>query len=281
MSVIKFRLHYVLLVLFFAGIWQGCNIINPPEKVPTYVHVDSFGFAFNPANPAPALSHQINSVWAYYNYNLIGVFDLPATFPVIMSDSGTLSLYPGVSVDGLNSFLSVYSFYQPVSTPLVAKPGSIVNVLPVSKYYSGFTCVSIFGTGWTQDTSSQVPLVFDSSVDAYKIMLTNPDDSSENYTTSEYTIPLNQDAFLELDYNSTNTFYIGIQANIAGTGIVAKMYLSGVNPSNGQWQKFYLSVKDFVAQYKATNYTFFIKASLDPGKSSSQVLLRNIQLLHY
>src|ERR1700761_424190 len=79
---------FILIVSVFSI--SGCNVINPKEAVPTYIHVDSF--RFTPANYElqGASTHDIRTVFAFYNNNPIGVFDLPATFPVIATGTGKL-----------------------------------------------------------------------------------------------------------------------------------------------------------------------------------------------
>ncbi len=286
MSRIYFCFKYILLLFLAGTVAQSCNIINPAEKTPTYIHVDSFSFGPNAAvTPTPALTHQINTVWAFYNGTEIGIFDLPATFPVLATGSGTLTLYPGIAVDGLNNFLSIYPFYRPDTSTLIAQPAKVINYSPKSAFFTGAKCNPIsssIATGFKPDSNATVYMV-DSDGVIY-IRLKNQNDSSESYTGASYTIAQGVEAYLEFDYKNTNSFYVGVQANLAGTGYVNKVYLSGVSPS-ATWQKFYLSLKDFVAQYKGTSYNFFIKASLDQNfidaGTSSEVLLKNVQIIHY
>ena len=294
MPGIKTTLKYIAP---FVIIWltQGCRIINPAEQVPTYVHIDSFAFQRDSAlSLSLSSSHQINSVWAYYNNNPIGVFDLPVTFPVITNGTGVLSLYPGIAVSGLNSFLAKYPFYMADTLNLIPQPGKVVHHIPITKYFTAtrfypqtsinfenhitsFTLVD--GTaemGITTDPSQ----VFEGEGSGI-IKLTSPTDTlSESSYNVDFSIPVGVDAYIELNYNNTVPFYLGMQSNLTG-GIVYKRYLSGINTSSGQWKKFYLGVKDFAGQYRGDNYTFFIKAYLPQGQASGTVLLDNIQLVYF
>src|SRR5690348_12276879 len=72
----------ILLVLLGMSM-QNCNTINPRETTPTYIHIDSF-------RTKPGFSHKITAVWVYYNNSPVGVFDLPATIPVMASGTGKL-----------------------------------------------------------------------------------------------------------------------------------------------------------------------------------------------
>ena len=50
-------------------------------------------------------------MWAYYNNNPIGAFDLPCTIPVVTTGaSGTLELAPGIAMNGQNDLLAAYPF---------------------------------------------------------------------------------------------------------------------------------------------------------------------------
>ncbi len=281
MKGFKLSLQYCLFILLFGWIGQGCNIINPHEQVPTYIHVDSFTFVKDSVNSSLSTTHQINSVWAYYNNSPVGVFDLPATFPIPAVGNGKLTLYPGIALDGLNSFLTTYPFYYGDTGAIVAQPGKIINYVPKTGYYKAAKNVQITQGNFTGflPLTGATALTYDAGV--YTITLNQPNDTlSEISSAKTYALAIGADEYLEFDYKNTVPFYVGVQANLVGSGYVEKIYLSGINPSD-HWQKFYLSLKDFVAQYKADSYTIYIKAGLDPGQSSGKVYLNRIQILYF
>ncbi len=113
------RINTRFILLIFTAIcvlfFQDCNVINPPEKTPTYIHIDSVHVNINPYLTNVSASSNITCIWVYYNENPIGTFDLPATIPVMTtSDTGVgqLQIAPGIAVDGLNNLLGVYPFYR-------------------------------------------------------------------------------------------------------------------------------------------------------------------------
>jgi hypothetical protein len=282
---------YLVFLLSCGLFWQGCNIINPHEQTPTYVHVDSFSFQKNPLINSTA-SHQITQVWAYYNNNTIGIFDLPATFPVLTngSDSGSLELAPAVVIDGQNNFLGVYPFYSLYSAPLKSQPGKIINYQPTTELYSNVKVYNISdfeGSSHFQLWGGNIPMtvVTDPSMvfeggGSGSILLSNPGDSSVDSTVTAFAIPSGA-AFIEFDYKSDLQFYVGLQANEGVIASTTAYYLAGIQPSqpSDRWQKFYLSVADFAAQYKGTTYNLYIKTSLSAGISHGRLLLDNIQLV--
>lgn len=285
----------IIFILLAAGTLNACNLVNPKEVTPTYVHIDSFSFYRNPSLPASlTLSHQINSVWVFYNDNPIGVFDLPVTFPVIASSAGKLSIAPGISVSGMNNYLARYPFYMSDTMTIQPQPGKVINIKPRTTHFSTLRNYPAGGINFEDLItrfdleSGSVPVSISSDsgdvCEGYGsgiISLSRPNDTlSESKWNTTFSVPLGADAYIELNYKNTIPFYIGIQANMNNGGIFMKRYLTGVYPSNN-WQKFYLAIKDFVAQYQADNYTLYIKAALPADQANGKVLLDNIQVIYF
>lgn len=277
------RAKYLLFLFIFLWLGNGCK--KEGSSVPTYVHIDSFKFIPSPLVPSGvANSTQITAVWAYYNNNPIGVFDLPATIPVIASDNGVLTLRPGIAVSGFNNFMAPYPFYESDTSTLAPQPGKTVNYQPKTTYYPDcrFNFISSFDpfTGSKFATVNNTVPIIATSTGIGQITLSGPKDTlAEDSSTVSFQIPLNKDAYIELDYKCDIPFYIGLRANLAGL-VFTKYYLAGVYPSD-HWQKFYLAIKDFEAQYQATDYTLFIKASLPDTSGTGTVLLDNIQMVYF
>ena len=125
----KYKYNYLTMLLPIALVWQGCNIINPVEPLPTYIHIDSFKFQPNPSLVGLNLptTHAISNVWVYYNDNPVGEFDLPCTIPIIATGSQQVQLFPGIIVNGLNSLTGIYPFYTADTFTLAAQPGNHVQ----------------------------------------------------------------------------------------------------------------------------------------------------------
>ena len=141
----------ILVLLGCSLFWQGCNSNNSATPVPTYIHIDSFHFVsgtvhpYNLAASTPTLlqnyvltnSHQTNVAWVYYNDNPVGIFDLPATFPVITNGTGVLKVFPGVAADGENNDIINYLFYQSDTFTFVPQPGKTIVHEPITTYNTG------------------------------------------------------------------------------------------------------------------------------------------------
>jgi hypothetical protein len=287
-----YRTISIFACILLALVWllSACTTPNNSlQQIPTYVHIDSFSFNASTPPPGVSPSHQITQVWAYYNNNPVGVFDLPVTFPVITSgSSGQLELEPGIVVGGMNDFLASYAFYSFSTTTLPTAPGQTINIQPSTGYYGDVKNTIIF--------NYEDPYLRFGLVDGNVYMSQSPD--SDNYegrpsgqikigspadtsidTSVAFSIPAGT-AFVEFNYKSDLQFSIGIQANQASVVSTSSIYLAGVNPSV-YWQKFYISVADFAAQYPATSYNLYLRVCCSPGITGGTLVLNNFQLLHY
>ena len=274
-------MKYLLLCFIPVLAVISCTTNKDKGLIPTYIHVDSFAFATAPSSLQHiATSHQINSVWAYYNNSPIGVFDLPANIPVLANGTGKLTLRPGISVSGLNNFLATYPFYSSDTSTFNSQPGKTIQFIPKTTYYSSTRCSVIANF----DSNVAAPFKVDAGtgIDCIggigSVSLSGKDTFSEIGSLAQFTIPLGKDAYIEFDYKCTIPFSVGLKASL-GT-LFTKFYLAGIYPSD-HWQKFYLSVKDFDAQYQATGYNFYLKTELPGAQSSGTVLIDNIQLVYF
>ena len=287
MFQIYYRIKQLIFLFFCCLIWQSCKVINPEEQVPTYIHVDSF--MFKDCLTGVTTSHQITSVAVYYNNAPIGFFDLPATIPILATGRGELGLAPGVAVNGFNSLAIAYPFYRTDTASFTAQPGKVINYTPTTCFYSDTKVQARWNfegnTGFARwsgnrdiQTVQDPALVFEGHGTG-SIVLTAVGDSSVDSTTKTFPIPKGS-AFIEFDYKSTVPFYVGLQANLSTYASSQPYFLAGIYPSD-HWQKFYLNVADFNGQYQGTSYNFYVKAVLDGGQKTGQLLIDNIQLVTF
>ena len=296
MSVISTNVKYFILIGLWGLFGLGCKIINPIEPTPTYVHIDSFQFQTNSLVRSATQSHDITSVWVYYENNPVGVFDLPATFPVITNgtNKGKLELYAGIKVGGRNDVNDIYPFYQPdTSFTLASDPGKSVTYNPNTQYYtkskpyiiSQFdpSVPSGFGLAGGNipivilDKASNPSMVFEGSGSG-SIYLSSPGDSSVD---SSKAFPIPDGAqYIEFNYKSDLDFVVGMQSNLTSSLNSGKQPLLILGPS-ATWKKCYLSLSQFITLYKGSTYTFYIKTSLPDGQANGRLLLDNIQLVTF
>jgi hypothetical protein len=252
-----------ILIIILSCLWGSCDIINPEEKTPTFVHIDSFQFAPTP-NTGTA-SQKITTVWAYFNGYTLGAFDLPATFPVLADAPGTLTVRPGIVYSGINDVLVSYPFFRSDTMTLQPSPGQVIHFTPETSYY-GDSVLSItnedfeLGNSFTLVTGdtplvrvSDPGLVFEGGYSGY-IYLNNKKES-ENIMTMPFTAPV--ETYLELDYKCNLHFDVGLQSTNS-SGQLFTQYLFTYRPRDF-WDKIYIGLQDFISQYPNKSYRVVIK----------------------
>ncbi len=282
-----------LLFIFGCLFLSSCNVINPAEKTPTYVRVDSFQFI----NAAPAktgsISHKITSVWAFFNNQPIGVFDLPATIPVLADEPGQILIVPGINLSGFTSYQTRYDFYTADTFSFSPAPGQVLQHNFITKYAdiarfpwienfdvgSPFIKVDEFNlqdTGMTKTTDASK--IFEGSGAGY-IQLTSSKPSSESINNTDIVITRGQAAYLEINYKCSVDFTVGLQTTLS-SGLIQYEYIVGLKATN-TWNKVYIGLKDFMDTYNTLKYRVMVKATLPSGQSDGYVLLDNFKIVCY
>ncbi|XZF16614.1 hypothetical protein ACTHGU_10800 [Chitinophagaceae bacterium MMS25-I14] len=287
----------LLFIALVCGIsWSSCNVINPKEKIPTYVHIDSFIYRNTNPQVFGSASHKITNVWVYLNDQAVGNFELPATFPVLIDSPGRLEVAPGINVNGLTFVRLPYPFYNFDTTfKLTPNPGKVVNFTPVTSYtsvskvlwqenfentashpfakYDGDTSIVI-----TTDPSK----VFEGHGSGYLYLNGNIANSYNEATGTASFLPTkNQDIYLEMDYKCSIPFVVGLETTLSSNGTVYREYISGLNAHPDSWNKVYLNIQDFVNSYTGTDFRVIIKAGFDDTTSTGYVLMDNLKVVSY
>lgn len=280
-----------LLFVIVASIYvSGCNVINPEEKTPTYVHIDTMNFVNTSATKEGSTSQNITSAWVYFNNNPIGVFDLPATVPILADAPGQVTISPGVAYSGLG-YASLYPFFTSDTFTLTPAPGKILDPKPTIKYVEAavFNFKEDFETGNSfinangdnpYDTSlvrTNAPgTIFEGGASGVMYVDANHP-TSENISNDGFPIKTGQ-AFIELNYKCNTSFQVGLQTSKQGTIFVE--YLGGIKAKEG-WNKVYIGVSNFTGTYQGAEYRIMIKTGLDSGVSNGYVLVDNIKVISY
>lgn len=276
------------------SVW-GCNLIDPEESIPTYVAIDSFDFVISNPTKEGTAAHGITCAWIYYNNNPVGVFDLPCRVPVITQGSeGTISVAPGISLNGLVDLQPQYPFYKFDTVTLKTEPKGIMNYTPKTGYLAAtrfrfkedFEVGNIFEefrTGVIGDTSivriskAQGGDVFEGGGSGM-IYLDANNSMSENISQTTFPISAGE-SFLEVNYKCNVPFQVGL-FNTLATGVDAYEYIFGVKPSDN-WNKIYIELGSYTGQYPGRDYRVMIKSELTEGMSEGYILLDNIKVISF
>ncbi len=285
-------IYHITVLLLLASAFSGCDVINPAEKVPTYVRIDSFKFEQTNPSKTGSISNDITAVWVYLNSKPIGVFDMPAQFPVLLDNDSRLSIAPGVTYSGLKNYQALYPFYTFDTMTLKPDPGNVVVFDANTRYSSGlnFPFKEDFEVGnkfdraapdEATDTSmvrtGDADKVFEGGGSGY-IYLDQNHPSSQMVNNTSFAIPIGE-SYIELDYRCNVTFEIGLFAE-RSDGSVDYQYFQGVYPSSS-WSKLYVPLETYTNTLQGRLYRVLIGTKLEDGQSNGYVLLDNIKVVTY
>ena len=267
----------------------SCNVINPAEPVPAYLTIDSIYLSTN-ISVQGSNSNKIKDAWVYIDGQELGVYELPARFPVLAEGRHEITIAAGIFINGISATRIKYPFYNFLDTVLNFQPG--VSDLSLGKfkvkYFEGqtYTWYEDFeATGYTfqANISSDVQVEID-NIDKFEGnnsgRATLISDKPKFYGEMQVDSPIvsQNKTFLELNYKSEQAFSVGMKVTTAG--FVKTVYILTVNKSD-TWNKIYVDLSKVVNENQtASGFSIYIYAELESGRSQSVLHFDNMKLLH-
>lgn len=286
-KTVKNNTCLLLLLCSIYLISPSCEIINPEEDTPSYIHIDSIDLKINDLAEGTA-SHKITDAWVYIDNNLQGTYQLPVTFPILASGAHELTVKAGILLNGISVTRDVYPFFQAYTETFGLTKDSIITIAPVVSYYAGINIWeenfekpgSKFEATSRSDTSFSIanaPLAYEGNASAYAYLSANQS-LFECSTIETFNLPKGSPVFLEMDFKTTNTLTVGIFANLTSQSIqVPVIYLK---PASA-WKKIYINLSTAVsAQANAIDYKIFIGMLKEDGVNTPEAYFDNIKLVY-
>lgn len=285
MNRLRNKLYLLCLPLFVLLSLSSCEVINPEEEIPSYIHIDSFDLYIADPGQQGSDAHKIVDAWVYVDDELVGVFELPATFPVLKSGEHTVKVRGGIKSNGISSTRLPYPFYKTYSTQVNLQPGQAVTINPVVEYFEGtqFRWIESFDNIGTTMADGPYPSdtvlvqqtadVFEGSQSGAAYLDGNRQIFFASSASAYNNLPKGENrVWLELNYKANNPFKVGIIANNVTYESLT------INP-NESWNKIYVDLSPQVSAYQGP-YTIFFSMVKSSGVSSAYLLLDNIKLVH-
>ncbi|MCH8330577.1 MAG: hypothetical protein IH946_04225, partial [Bacteroidetes bacterium] len=103
-------LRFYFMVVFLMPLF-GCEIINPEEPVPAYLHIPLISLITDPAKEG-SNSHKIIDAWVFVDDKARGVYELPVTIPLLYKGSPKITINAGIVDNGIADTRAIYSLYR-------------------------------------------------------------------------------------------------------------------------------------------------------------------------
>ncbi|MGE0561498.1 MAG: hypothetical protein AB7O47_06745 [Flavobacteriales bacterium] len=251
--------NYILVFVILFG-FNSCSKDELEATIPSYISIDKFTISTNYSTQGTSSSN-ITDAWVYIDNDLVGIFELPAKFPVLKEGNVKIDVYPGIKENGISERRSKYVFYNVYSEQITLKKGEILNLVPITTYTSSTNFY------WMEDfESASLPFSY-SAISDTVVYKTNSDvfegfysgkvsmipgmDFFECYTQAFTTIPRNKTVFLELNFKCNQPVLVGLYADSDQVGV---FYLN----TTSTWKKIYLNFTEPIkTRSNASQYKIF------------------------
>lgn len=286
LHILAFSLFLLLLLA-----QTSCEKFSGDQTVPAYLRIDSIRLTTDYSTQGTAI-HNITDAWVYIDGELIGTFQLPATFPVLKQGTHTLMVFPGVKKDGIAATRISYPFYQEINKTISLVPDQTLDVGTLSTAYAtkakfiwkeDFDDIAITldttkaTTEKIKQTPSDSPLTLE-GLHSGIVELDTVGATFEGVSHSTFTIP-NSAVFLEMNFNINTTLIVGVY--VTTFGLINEVPIMTLLPTNDKWKKIYIDLTTTLNAYSgATKFRVYYYLKNTTG-DHYRILLDNIKVLSF
>jgi hypothetical protein len=269
----------------------GCEMINPSEEVPAYLHIDSFTLVGN-RDTVGTLSSNISDAWVWIDNDYMGTYELPVTFPVLKKGFHRVVLKAGIKENGIAATRLWYPFYKYYAADYLFSEKTIDTIRPVIKYLDEGYTIRL------NENFESTDILFDktvvSNIEIKKtnnpslvcegkyslaVKLTKNGDLFEIESSKQYDLPRAKAIFLELNFKTNIGLKVGYYA--INTGETVQHLVMTLNPTD-KWKKIYVNLGTDIDQEATQNYIkLFFGALKNTDGDTSIIYMDNIKLLYF
>ncbi|MCC6251797.1 MAG: hypothetical protein IT238_04990 [Bacteroidia bacterium] len=293
----KYILLFFLSVIAF--IFNGCNVFDKEEPIPSYVRISAVGFQTEPNSLQGTSSSNITDAWVYVNDQLQGVYPLPTRFPILTSGKSNITIRAGIIENGIDATRIEYPFYNSWDSIVELKTKEILSIHPkIINYKPGtvFHLIEDFeGLGINfEKTSSSLndigktsnsEIVFEGMNCGKFEILTGTTDVTVA-TIKLYDLPKQgNDVFLEMNYKINQNMEVGIMAQNGGQitqSSVLGLRATTTDSGTTQWKKTYINLTQAISsQPYASGFKVYFFAEKADSVDFPVFYIDNVKLISF
>lgn len=282
---------FALLVLTLIGF--SCDIINPDEEVPAYIHINEFSLTTNETTEG-SNSAKITEAWVFVDGAFLGVYDLPAQLPILQTGEVELKIEAGIKENGRSLTPDIYPFYAPYELTVNLVPNETIEINPTTTYADNAEIVFI------EDFEDTRPRVFTESITGNQEIIRTEEHAfegqysgqfyvSNNNAIVEFSTPVTYNdlmengvyVYLEVNYRSDAPVSWGIVGEQDAITGLERFWEAGFLPKP-EWNKIYFNISPSIVESQLDDYKIALRGdwrSQDPD--SSLVHIDNIKLVRF
>ncbi len=273
------------MLLFF----NSCEVINPAEPVPAYIHLDSSSFRTSYIDEGSNLNSFVDG-WIYVDGNYLGTYEYPFTIPVIGEGQHKISVRAGILKNGISGSRAAYPKTGTFDTIVNLQPNQTTIIKPTVEYLDGVVfaqmedfddgSLTLIPTGTNSATftitSANDPNALEGN--SGHIVMDSAHPEFEFASSSAFYLPITTESYVELNYKCTQEFSLGVFVTTI-SGVVQSSVLN-LRPTS-EWKKVYVNLNEGEAIFNnAIEYKIYLKSRLATGSVSADIYLDNMKVLY-
>lgn len=292
-------LFFILIGVLFSI--PSCDIVNPEEPIPSYLFIPEFRLNTE-LETEGTNAHKITEAHVFVANELIGIFTLPATVPVLIEGTQDVQIFPAIRANGLGDITDIYPFYARYETTLDFVPGSTNTVMPVTNYIDNVKFffepqenfedgTLVFAIDLDGDPTTTIELtnqeVFEGNGSGLiQMERTDPQIEIGSNLITELPTANRIATFLELNYKTETSFLVGVIGYDAQGRVIYSVVDKGVNPRE-EWNKIYFDFTQEIADLisldnQLAGWRLVIVSDLFDGEADqANIYLDNIKLVQF
>jgi hypothetical protein len=294
----KQNFSFLPALIFATAFLVSCDIINPEEPVPGYLHIPAM--RVETSGDEGSASSNLSEAWVSVDGDFVGAYSLPATLPVLEEGPSEVVVQAGVKDNGLGSSPDIYPFFANYETQVEMGPNTTDTIRPVFRYSDNtkFAFIENFDEGgqifsqMRRGSLSQMSSVTEGAFEdrSLRIELDTSAAIVEAATIERYanlTGQFTTSVYLEVDYKSDVPVTFGVIGydGSGTTGNGQALFISGFNPS-GEWRKIYFNLSVVIVESGLSEFQIVFQAAIPTEngqltRDEAVVMMDNIKLLHF
>lgn len=263
----------------------SCNLINPPEQIPSYIQLDSPSVTIT-AGLQGTSNQKITDGWVYVDGTFQGAYEMPVTFPLLKQGTKNILISPGIIENGVSATRVQYPFFYTDTFSVNLEPKKTYSFHPQFKYRSNtlFLMNEDFESGnnfikLNGDTTFvrvNDANVLEGSFSGF-MGLSDSMVFGECISSQVYDFPTDgSPVYIEMNYKCDHEFRVGVIAHTTGADV--KFYQWNIT-AHADWNKIYLHLNDLLQSLGTVNFNIVIEMIKSDSEPEARLWVDNIKLL--
>lgn len=298
-----FGLRFAMFASLLALGFMGCD--KEDEPIPSYLTIEPFQLLETDLGWHGSLSQKITHADLFMFDSTdkksisLGVFELPATIPVLNTGSFSLNIDPVIKANGSSLSLQSYPFYTRFSKTINLKSDAPQTVKPSTKYNDDtvFEIIEDFESNGNlfsvdRDGNDNTAVVRSSEdvfegqyVGLVKLDTANAIVVAQSEGLFDLSLATSGKIFIELNYKTDVPLEFGI-IPVADNGQEDEPIFEWVVLARDEWNKIYFNLTDAISSTNSKRFAVIFRGGIpiEDGKHTlleAEILLDNFKLVHF